>query len=93
MLIYAAEEHPVVEVQTRRDADILKQHERCRTAQRVLQAVVPILHETRLKEVFLLTRNRVSKTTVILQTNLLIPFLFAYAHLPLEWIDTAHAYC
>ena len=44
MLIHTTEEHPIVEVQTWRDADIFKEHKRRRTAQRVLQAVIPILY-------------------------------------------------
>ena len=56
-LIHTLEEHAVVEAQAGRDTDVLKQHERCRAAQLVLQTILPILHEVRFQEVVFLTRD------------------------------------
>ena len=56
-LIHTLEEHAVVEAQAGRDTDVLKQHERCRAAQLVLQTILPVLHEVRLQEIVFLTRD------------------------------------
>ena len=92
-LIHAREEHPIVEADTRCDANIFKRHERRRTAQGVSKTVVPILYEATFEEIVFFASDRIAKATIVLQTNFLIPFLFAYTLLALKWIDTTHADC
>ena len=89
-LIYATEKHTIGKVYTRRNTNVLECHKRSRRTQFMIQTVIPIFHKTRLKEFILFAGNRVRKRATILQTDLLVPFLFTHCLLAFERINTAH---
>ena len=91
-LVNALEVHPVVQVDRRRDSQVLKHRKVRADRYAVRDLVLPVLGKIRLKEVTLLAGYTVRKCAGITQRYTFIPPLFAYCFLALERIHRTHVH-
>ena len=92
-LVHTLEIHAVGHVDARRNAQILKEHERSRDRDRVLETCLPIAEEIGMDKLTLLhIVDSDTPVSGVTEADFLIPFLFADGFLPLEGIDAAHVH-
>ena len=79
--------HAVLEVERRREVDIVEQREVAADWYRVVPAVVPVLDKVRVQQLVLLRVDAVRDVTRVRHRDLLVPTLVANGVLAFERIE------
>lgn len=83
--------HTVGEVERRRDVDIVGHRKRCTDGNLMTHGILPVLDETLMHDLTLLSSNTVGQSTGIAYGDLLVPTLRSNHLLALEGIEALQA--